>query len=441
VIACGITAYTPAMAFKVNPLTAMIDRPVMQRVARERRNVPGRGPMTAIADPNDTRPPRVALHRNPRAREIFFQFILVLVLLWLGYEVTANARMNLANQQIAAGFGFLDQRAGFDVNFSLLPQQENMTYRYIFYIGLLNTLLVSILGVFFATIIGFAVGIARLSSNWLLSRLAGGYVELLRNLPLLFQILFWYLAVLGALPGPRQSVSLFDEIYFSNRGIAMPRPTFGEGSGYVVAAFVLAIVAAFAVRFWARRRQAATGRPFPVLWSSLGLIVGLPLLAMIATGFPIDIERPKLQGFNFIGGMRLMPEFAALLFALSTYTGAFISETVRGGILSIPKGQSEAAYSLGLSRGLTTRLVVMPQALRVMVPPLTSQYLNLTKNSSLGVGIGYPDLFAIFAGTTLNNTGQAIEVIAITMAAYLVISVATSIFMNIYNARLKLVER
>jgi general L-amino acid transport system permease protein len=397
--------------------------------------------MTAIADEKPTRPPRVALYRNPRARGIFFQIILVLAVLWLGYEVAMNARTNLQAQKIATGFGFLDQNAGFDVNFSLLSHRETNTYRDIFFIGLLNTLLVSVIGIFFATVFGFIVGIARLSPNWLISRLAGGYVELIRNQPLLFQLLFWYLAVLGALPGTRQSISIFDEIFLNNRGIVMPRPTFDDGAGYVVAAVAFGIAASLGLRFWARRRQAATGRPFPVLRYSAGLIFGLPLVVLIASSFPIGIERPRLVGFNFVGGIRLMPEFAALVFALSIYTASFIAEVVRAGIQAVSRGQAEAAYSLGLSPGLTMRLVVMPQALRVIVPPLASQYLNLTKNTSLAVGIGFPDLFAVFAGTALSQTGQAIEIIAITMATYLLISLVTSFLMNIYNARIRLVER
>ena len=397
--------------------------------------------MTAIEDDMVTRPPRVALYRNPRARGIFFQIVFALVLLWIGYEITANARSNIEAQKITTGFDFLGQTAGFDVSQSLISFQATDSYGRLFVVGLLNTLLVSVLGIVFATLLGFTIGIARLSKNWLVARLAGGYVELIRNLPLLFQLLFWYLAVLGSLPNPRQSISIFDDIFLSNRGIVVPRLIAGEGTGSVLVAFAAAIVAAVGVRVWARRRQAATGQRFPVLWTCLGLVLGLPLLAMIATGFPIDFERPRLVGFNFAGGTRIIPEFAALLIGLVIYTAAFMAETVRSGILSVSRGQAEAAYSLGLRPGLTMRLVVMPQALRVMFPPLTSQYLNLTKNSSLGVGIGYPDLFAVFAGTALNQTGQAIEIIGITMATYLAISLLTSIFMNFYNARMRLVER
>jgi len=292
-----------------------------------------------------------------------------------------------------------------------------------------------------ATILGFFVGIARLSRNWLVARLAGGYVELIRNLPLLFQILFWYLAVLGTLPGPRQSISLFGEIFLNNRGIIVPAPVAGEGAGTVIAIFALSVIATIALRLWAKRRQIHTGRQFPLFWSGLALVAGPPLVALVAMGFPIGFERPELRGFNFVGGVRLLPEFVALLFALTTYTAAFIAEVVRAGVLAVPRGQTEAAFALGLRRGLTLRLIVVPQALRVIVPPLTNQYLNLTKNSSLAVAVGYPDLFAVFAGTTLHQTGQAIEIIAITMAVYLAISLFTSALMNWYNAYIQVAER
>jgi general L-amino acid transport system permease protein len=273
------------------------------------------------------------------------------------------------------------------------------------------------------------------------ARLAGGYVELVRNLPLLFQILFWYLAVLGTLPGPRQSISLFGEVFLNNRGIVVPAPVAGEGTGWVVAAFVSAAMIAYGLRVWAKRRQVRTGRQFPALWVGLVLIVALPLAVLVATGFPIGFETPTLRGFNFVGGVRLIPEFVALLVALTTYTAAFIAEIVRAGVLAIPRGQTEAALALGLRRSLTLRLIVVPQALRVIVPPLTNQYLNLTKNSSLAVAVGYPDLFAVFAGTSLSQTGQAIEIIAITMAVYLAISLVTSALMNWYNAHIQVAER
>jgi general L-amino acid transport system permease protein len=311
----------------------------------------------------------------------------------------------------------------------------------VFLVGLLNTLLVAGLGILFATPLGFLIGIARLSRNWLIARLGTAYVEMIRNLPLLFQIFFWYLAVLSTLPPPRQSLSLLGLFYLSNRGIVVPEPVLAPGAGLVGIVFLAGIIATIALRIWARRRQEATGRQFPVFLTGIGLIVGLPALAMAALRFPISFQLPQLRGFNFVGGMRTIPEFAALLIALVTYTAAFIAEIVRAGILAVSHGQTEAAYSLGLRPGQTLRLIIVPQALRVIIPPLTGQYLNLTKNSTLAVAIGYPDLFAVFAGTTLNQTGQAIEIIAITMGVYLAISLITSAFMNWYNARMRLVER
>ena len=386
-------------------------------------------------------PPRVAVINNPRIRALVYQLGLLAAVLWFGYEFALNAKANLEAHKITSGFGFLDQTAGFGVNQSLIPYSESDTYGRVFLVGLLNTLLVSGIGIVLATILGFFVGLARLSPNWLVARLAGGYVELIRNLPLLFQILFWYLAVLGTLPGPRQSISLFGEIFLNNRGIIVPAPVAGEGAGWVAAAFVLAVMAIIALRLWARRRQERTGRQFPLFWTGLALIVVLPLAALVATGFPIGFEKPELRGFNFVGGVRLTPEFVALLVALTTYTAAFIAEVVRAGVLAVPRGQTEAALALGLRRPLTLRLIVVPQALRVIVPPLTNQYLNLTKNSSLAVAVGYPDLVAVFAGTTLSQTGQAIEVIAITMAVYLAISLLTSGLMNWYNAHIRVAER
>ena len=388
----------------------------------------------------DSVPPRTArsIATDPRFRSIVVQFLLLVAVVWLGWTFYRNAQSNLAAQNIASGFGFLEQTAGFGISQTLIPYAESSSYGRAFLVGLVNTLLVAGLGIVFATIIGFAVGIARLSSNVLLSRLAGAYVELMRNLPLLFQILFWYLAVLGALPGPRQSEPLFGAIFLNNRGLLMPRILFEPGSGIVMGALLVGVAGALFLRIWGRRRLLATGQrprsgPYGIL-----LIVGLPLLAAVATGMPFSLELPELRGFNFVGGVRVIPELLALLFALSTYTGAFISEVVRAGILSVPRGQTEAARSLGLSRGLTLRLVVAPQAMRLIVPPLTNQYLNLTKNSSLAAAIGYPDFFYVFAGTTLNQTGQAIEIIAVTMAVYLTISLITAALMNWYNRALAL---
>jgi general L-amino acid transport system permease protein len=386
-------------------------------------------------------PPRVAIYNRPKIRAVFYQLVVLAALLWLGFEIALNAKANLDAQKITSGFGFLDNTAGFGINQSLIAYNEADTYARVFFVGLLNTLLVAAIGIVLATILGFLVGLARLSPNWLVARLAGGYVELIRNLPLLFQLLFWYLAVLGTLPGPRQSISLFGEIFLNNRGIIVPAPVAGEGTGAVIAVFASSVIATVALRVWAKRRQMRTGRQFRLFWAGLALVAGPSLVALVAMGFPIRFESPELRGFNFVGGVRLLPEFIALLVALTTYTAAFIAEVVRAGVLAVPRGQTEAAFALGLRRGLALRLIVVPQALRVIVPPLTNQYLNLTKNSSLAVAVGYPDLFAVFAGTALHQTGEAIEIIAITMAVYLAISLITSALMNWYNARIQVAER
>jgi general L-amino acid transport system permease protein len=364
------------------------------------------------------------------------QILFVAVLAWIGYEIVANARANLQSQRITAGFGFLNNTAGFDVSQNLIPYSGSDTYTRVFLVGLLNTLLVSVIGIFFATVIGFLVALGRLSPNWLLSRISGGYVELIRNLPLLFQILFWYLAVLSALPNPRQSISLLGSFFLSNRGFVVPRPIGEAGFEPFAAAVLIGIVASLLLQRYARRQLFESGRLITIWPYVVGLLIGLPLVISLIFGAPVTFEMPELKGFNFSGGSRLIPEFVALTVALSTYTAAFIAEIVRAGILSVHKGQMEAGASLGLSRGSTLRLVVVPQALRVILPPLTNQYLNLTKNSSLAVAIGYPDLVSVFAGTTLSQTGQAIEIIGITMGVYLLISLVTSAAMSLYGWRL-----
>ena len=364
------------------------------------------------------------------------QILFVAALVWIGYEIVENTRANLQAQRITSGFGFLNNTAGFDVSLSLIPYSGSDSYTRVFLVGLLNTLLVSIIGIFVATVIGFMVALGRLSPNWLLSRISGSYVELIRNLPPLFQILFWYLAVLSALPNPRQSVSLFDLFFLSNRGLVVPKPIANPGLEPFALAILVAIAAALLLRRYARRQLFEQGRLITIWPYVLGVLIGLPLVTALVFGAPVTFEVPVLKGFNFSGGSRLIPEFVALTLALSTYTAAFIAEIVRAGIQSVHKGQMEAGSSLGLSRGSTLRLIVVPQALRVILPPLTNQYLNLTKNSSLAVAIGYPDLFSVFAGTTLSQTGQAIEIIAITMGVYLTISLVTSAIMSFYGWRI-----
>jgi general L-amino acid transport system permease protein len=364
------------------------------------------------------------------------QILFVAALAWIGYEIVANARANLQAQRITAGFGFLNNTAGFDVSQNLIPYSGSDSYTRVFLVGLLNTLLVSVIGIFFATVIGFLVALGRLSPNWLLSRISGAYVELIRNLPLLFQILFWYLAVLSALPNPRQSISLFGSFFLSNRGFVVPKPIGQAGFEPFAFAVLIGILASLLLQRYARRQLFESGRLITIWPYVVGLLIGLPLVTSLIFGAPVTFEMPELKGFNFSGGSRLIPEFVALTLALSTYTAAFIAEIVRAGILSVHKGQMEAGASLGLSRGSTLRLIVVPQALRVILPPLTNQYLNLTKNSSLAVAIGYPDLVSVFAGTTLSQTGQAIEIIGITMGVYLLISLVTSAIMSFYGWRI-----
>jgi general L-amino acid transport system permease protein len=386
--------------------------------------------------------PKVSLLYNPQVRNVGYQVLLCGVIAVLAYGAVTNAIDNLRRAKIASGFGFWDQTAGFDISQSLIDYSSSTsTYGRAFWVGLCNTLIVAGLGIVFATILGFLIGIGRLSKNWLVSRLAGGYVELIRNLPVLLQLLFWYNAVLKALPDVRDSLVIGGGAFLNNRGLFVPQPIFHEGFGAVLAAFLIGIAGSIAFRIWARRRQERTGQQAPVLWVALGLVVGLPLVVFVLAGSPIEFSYPERSRFGVRGGIELLPEMVALLFGLAIYTAAFIAEVVRAGILAVSHGQTEAASSLGLRPGPTLRLIVLPQAMRVIIPPLTSQYLNLTKNSSLAVFVGYPDLVMVFAGTVLNQTGQAVEVIAITMLVYLTISLVTSLFMNWFNRRMALVER
>ncbi|AGA90325.1 amine acid ABC transporter, permease protein, 3-TM region, His/Glu/Gln/Arg/opine family [Thioflavicoccus mobilis 8321] len=379
--------------------------------------------------------------RDPRLRAVAFQALFLAAVLALAGYVLDNTLANLEARGIGTGFGFLSETAGFGIIQTLIDYSETSSFGQTFVVGLLNTLLVSALGILLATLIGFLVGIARLSGNWLIARLAGTYIEIFRNIPLLLQIFFWYFAVLSALPRPRQSFSLGEAVFLNLRGLYLPRPLFEPGFDLVLTALGIAVVTAILVRRWARRQREPIGRDLPTGWIGLALVIGLPAIAFLFAGAPLGWERPALAGFNFRGGITVIPELMALLLALSIYTAAFVAEIVRAGILSVAKGQTEAAAALGLRRGQILRLVVIPQALRVIIPPLTSQYLNLLKNSSLATAIGYPDLVNVFAGTTLNQTGQAVEVIAMTMAVYLVISLAISLSMNWYNARIALTER
>jgi general L-amino acid transport system permease protein len=459
--------------------------------------------MTAVTQGQPA--PRSSIFNDPKFRSIAIQILLVLAIGWFAWRIVHNTQINLQSRNIASGFQFLWSTAGFGVNQALISYSEASSYGRALLVGFLNTLLVAAVGIIFATLLGFMLGIMRLSRNWLVAKVAETYIEIVRNIPLLLQIFVWYATVLKPLPAPArapqiglpwpgggfiimaavlgggawllrgvylrtQSVAmrvvatllLFFAtwtaigvvrefglstinflplgIFLSNRGIMFPRPILGESVWIELAALVVGIVLAAAIAHWARRRQEQTGQQFPTLWVSLGLILGLPLIVFLTAGAGATFEFPELKGFNFRGGLTLIPEFLALVIALSTYTAAFIGEIVRAGIQAVSHGQSEAAHALGVRPGVTLRLVVIPQAMRVIIPPLASQYLNLTKNSSLAVAIGYPDLVAM-GGTVLNQTGQAIEIIGIWMVVYLSLSLLTSAFMNWFNSRMRLVER
>jgi general L-amino acid transport system permease protein len=374
---------------------------------------------------------------NRSVQGVFYQLItLGLVALGIYYIVTNTAR-NMLERGLASGFHFLGVESQFDIGMTLIEYSPTSTYFDSFIVGLLNTLLVAGIGILFATIIGFTVGIMRLSSNWLIAKIAEAYVEILRNIPLLLQIFFWYFAVLRALPKPKQSLELYDSFFLNNRGLFIPDTVFGEGSSIIFYLLWLTIIISIGIFIWAKRRQNRTGERFPAFYVSTALILGTFFISLVATGFPVSFEYPELKGFNFKGGVKLIPELVALTFALAMYTASFIAEVVRGGIMAVSKGQTEAAKSVGLKQNLILRLIIIPQALRVIVPPLTNQYLNLTKNSSLAAAIAYPDLVLVFAGTALMQTGQAIEIIGMVMGVYLFLSLFTSLIMNLFNRFMK----
>lgn len=378
---------------------------------------------------------------DPQVRAWVFQILSIVFVVAIGWYLFDNTQTNLAKRGITSGFSFLNNSAGFGIAQHLVEYSESDTYGRVFIVGLLNTLLVSFIGIVLATIIGFIIGVARLSPNWLIGKIATIYIETFRNIPPLLQIFFWYFAVLLPLPGPKQSLSIGDTFFLSNRGLNMPGPGPGEGFWPFVITVGLTLAGIFLLVRWVRKRFEATGQPFPALLTSIAMLVVLPGAAVLVFGNPFAWTFPEMKGFNFRGGLVVIPELIALTLALSIYTASFIAEIVRSGIQAVSHGQTEAARSLGLKPSVTLRKVIIPQALRVIIPPLTSQYLNLVKNSSLAAGIGYPDMVSLFAGTVLNQTGQAIEVIAITMSVYLSISISISILMNWYNSRIALVER
>ncbi len=387
---------------------------------------------------------RPSFWRDPAKRALVWQALVVLVLAAFVWMVVKNTATNMEQRGLASGFGFLETSAGFGIiTTPFIDYAETSNYFQVFLVGLVNTIIVAVVGCVLALALGFVIGIARLSRNWLIQKIATFYIELFRNVPLLLQILFWYGAVLKPLPGPRSLHEAGDSVFFSvnNRGVIFAEPITQPGFNLVWYALLAAVILIFVLRAWARARQVRTGLQFPVFWTGLGLLIGLPLIAFFATGMPLEFKPAEMSRFALRGGVTIIPEFVALLFALVIYTAAFIAEIVRAGIQAVSHGQTEAASALGIKPNHRMRLVIVPQAMRVIVPPLTSQFLNLTKNSSLATAIAYPDLFAVFAGTTLNQTGQAVEIMAMTLAVYLTLSLLTSGFMNWYNSRIKLVER
>ncbi|MBI9082557.1 MAG: amino acid ABC transporter permease [Desulfobacterales bacterium] len=386
--------------------------------------------------------PQVAVpfFNDPDKRAILYQIGVAAGVALLGYYLLSNTLANLERQSIATGLGFLGKESAFEIGESLIPYTAADSYGKALVVGALNTLIVSFIGVVLSVLLGTFIGIARLSANWLVSRMAAVYIEVLQDIPILLQLFFWYAFFYNVLPGPHQALCPMPHVFLSNRGLVFGVPESHPAQKYMVIAFAAGCLISYFMRRWARRRQDDTGLPFPVFSASVAIVVGLPMLVWLLAGAPTAMDTPALVGFNFKGGVNVSPEFTALLLGLVLYTAAFVAEVVRAGIQSVSKGQTEAAMAIGLRPGQLLNLVILPQALRVIIPPLTSQMLNLTKNSSLAVAIGYPDFVSV-AGTTINQTGQAIEGIGLMMIVYLVLSLLTSAFMNWYNKKIKLVER
>ncbi len=393
-----------------------------------------------MSNPPISPPVRELWFYSPKFRGIASQVVVLLLLAWGLYELVMNTQANLERQNQNFGYDFFNKSSGFDLSTSLIPFTSTSTYGRAIVAGFLNTLMVSVLGIIFATILGFIIGVMRLSKNWLVSRTAYVYVEIIRNIPLVLHLLIWYALVLKPLPGPKQAVNFFDSVFLSNRGLIMPQPQFGDGAWLALATLAVALVGSYLLIRWARLRQEKTGETFPAWTVSILATVLSPFIGLLLAGWPLTFNYPELAGFNFKGGMTFVPEGAALLAAISIYTASFISEVVRSGIQAVSHGQTEAAGALGLRNASTLRLVVLPQALRVIIPPLASQYLNLIKNSSLAVLIGYPDFFYT-SGIVINQSGKTVEMMSIIMVVYLSLSLITSAFMNWYNERMRLVER
>ena len=398
--------------------------------------------MTTPADTADGATGIAAVWRDERLRGIVIQIGVILAFFACLFWLVGNVVANFTSLNKSFGFSFLwELPAGYDINQTLIPYTNSDTHLRAALVGLINTGVVAVIGIVLATLFGFVLGVIRLSNNWLASRLAYWYIEFTRNVPILLHILLWHGIIINTLPHPRQALALGDSAFLSNRGFYVPRPVFEDIFWVTVLAFAAAVAGVVLLRRWAKQRQIETGRQFPVGWISLAILTVVPLFAFAVTGAPLSFEYPEFRGFNFQGGLYLLPELVALTFALSIYTSAFIAEIVRGGITAIHKGQREASESLGLRPGKVMSLVILPQALRVIVPPLTSQYLNLTKNSSLAIAIGYMDLVATLGGITLNQTGREMESMILVMLIYLSLSLLIASFMNWYNQRIKFVER
>jgi general L-amino acid transport system permease protein len=383
---------------------------------------------------------RPAWWRDEKKRGIVAQIVTFAIVLGFFWFIIANMLENERRLGVPLGFDFLNSTAGFQVSFSVIPISLDSPIIRIIETGIINTLVASAISIVLATLLGFFIGVLRLSSNWLIGRLASVYIEVVRNIPLLVQLLFCYIAITKMMPNVRNSIMIGPDIALNIRGLFVPKPVPGDGAWIILAGFVVAVIAAVGIHRWSRQRQMATGRRFPSIWTAVGLIVLLPIIANFLAGSPLTWEVPVLAGFNFKGGITLAPELVALVMGLSIYTSAYIAEIVRGGIIAVSHGQTEAALALGLKPSWNLRLVVIPQALRVITPPLTSQFLNVLKNSTLAGATGFPDLYAVI-GTSQNQTGRAVECIFILMVFYLVVSLLISLFMNWYNKRIALVER
>ncbi|OKH89818.1 amino acid ABC transporter permease [Thalassospira sp. TSL5-1] len=377
---------------------------------------------------------------DENVRAVIYQIVAIGLVILAGWYLVSNTLDNLERQNISTGFGFLDLEASFGISESMIDYTPKSNYATALIVGLLNTVKVAFLGIVLCTIIGTIFGIARLSSNWIVRKLATVYVETFRNIPVLLQLFFWYAIIPGAFPAARNALQPIPDVLMTNRGIYVPVPVADNAYEFMGIAAILAFVIIYFMKKWADKRLDATGQPFPVFWASIGIFVGLVLVAYLAGGAPTAMDIPKLKGFNIQGGYNISPEFLAVLIGLTVYTSTYVAEVVRSGIQAVPSGQWEAADSLGLKRSVSLRKIILPQSMRVAIPPLTNQYLNLTKNSSLAVAVGYPDLVSV-SNTTMNQTGQAIEAISIYMAVYLGLSLITSLFMNWFNKKMALVER